>query len=137
MKSRLTLALDASMVPVIKFTVSKDSDDLRDDVAKRFIEGIAFSSNLCTISRRDLNSVNPLESLYEIRAIKNENEIPESFALAGLRRSSEAKAPRDLYEELATKCGLKEQFPGNNKYFDSLGNEYHLTKYGFQLCIKL
>lgn len=55
MLSKLQFDLNENNAPILRVIVSS-SDDLRDKVAKRFIEGFQASSNFCKISFDEVDS---------------------------------------------------------------------------------
>lgn len=100
MKSSLKIALGQKRFPIIEFLVSKDSDDLKDDMCREFIRELQNSSNFCLIEtdgayihndndrlvRWNIKPVGSLEDLRElkerldetIRVIENKDKIQDT-----------------------------------------------------------
>jgi len=68
MKSKVTYDFDGLMKPVIRATVAYGTDDVRDKLARTFIENLGYDSNLCTIHNE---GVGESDSHYVIRPVKD------------------------------------------------------------------
>lgn len=49
MKSKLKFSLTSDNQPCIRFEITRDDDDLRDEVARRFFEALGFTSNTLVV----------------------------------------------------------------------------------------
>ncbi len=65
MRSKLMFDLDELNNPIIRADISKDYDDLRDKVAKKFASSLEYG-NICSIK---CNNTSPDGNQYEIRPV--------------------------------------------------------------------
>lgn len=126
MKSKIKIDLDGDNRPVIRITMSNDTEDLKDLVLRRFFEGLQYDSNALFAWPSYVHTGDSSEKMWEIRPYLS--LTPEIFEEANDRMLAEAES------FLAKAKGLI-KIPMTagffDRYTDKYGKYWYWNGFGF------